>query len=95
MFSSFISLCLTLAIMEEIVSSYGIAILDEIDRGFSSDSKYKFIEILGSQVKRVCLSQVFMVTHNSAFYEGYNIGYILFPGADIAKVDDSDCIRIK
>ena len=92
---SFISLCLTLAIMEEIVSTYGIAILDEIDRGFSSDSKYKFIEILGSQVKRAGISQVFMVTHNSAFYEGYNIGYILFPGADISKVDDADCIRIK
>lgn len=92
---SFISLCLTLAIMEEIVSTYGIAILDEIDRGFSSDSKYKFIEILGSQVKRAGISQVFMVTHNSAFYEGYNIGYILFPGADISKVDDSDCIKIK
>ena len=93
---SFISLCLTLAIMEEIVSAYGIAILDEIDRGFSSDSKYKFIEILGSQVKRVGISQVFMVTHNSAFYEGYNIGYILFPGADISRaVDDTDCIRIK
>lgn len=92
---SFISLCLTLAIMEEIVSSYGIAILDEIDRGFSSDSKYKFIEILGSQVKRVGITQVFMVTHNSAFYEGYNIGYILFPGADISKVDDDDCIRIE
>lgn len=92
---SFISLCLTLAIMEEIVSTYGIAILDEIDRGFSSDSKYKFIEILGSQVKRAGISQVFMVTHNSAFYEGYNIGYILFPGADISKVDDEDCVRIK
>lgn len=92
---SFISLCLTLAIMEEIVSTYGIAILDEIDRGFSSDSKYKFIEILGSQVKRAGISQVFMVTHNSAFYEGYNIGYILFPGSDISKVDDEDCVRIK
>ena len=92
---SFISLCLTLAIMEEIVSTYGIAILDEIDRGFSSDSKYKFIEILGSQVKRAGISQVFMVTHNSAFYEGYNIGYILFPGSDISKVDDADCVRIK
>ena len=93
---SFISLCLTLAIMEEIVSAYGIAILDEIDRGFSSDSKYKFIEILGSQVKRVGISQVFMVTHNSAFYEGYNIGYILFPGADISRaVDETDCVKIK
>ena len=92
---SFISLCLTLAIMEEIISGYGIAILDEIDRGFSSTSKYKFIEILGSQIKRTGISQVFMVTHNSAFYEGYNIGYILFPGSDISKVDDSDCVKIE
>lgn len=91
---SFISLCLTLAIMEEIVSSYGIAILDEIDRGFSDSNKYKFIEILGSQIKRVGITQVFMVTHNSSFYEGYNIGYILFPGSTITKIDDDDCIRV-
>lgn len=91
---SFISLCLTLSIMEEVVSNYGIAILDEIDRGFSDGSKMKFIEILGSQVKRAGISQVFMVTHNSSFYEGYDIGYILFPKSAISKKYEDSTIEI-
>lgn len=93
---SFVSLALTLSIMEEIMSDkcYGTVILDEIDRGFASAAKYKFIEILDSEISRTNITQVFMVTHNSNFYEGHNIGYILFPGADISKVDESDCIRI-
>lgn len=93
---SFISLCLTLAIMEEITSNtiYGTVILDEIDRGFASAAKYKFIEILSSQIMRTGITQIFMVTHNSSFYDGHNIGYILFPGFDTGKLDDESYIKV-
>lgn len=91
---SFISLCLTLAIIEEIVSTYGIIILDEIDRGFSDNNKYKFINILGTQIRRVGISQTFMITHNREYYDGYNLGYILFPGHSLTNVKDKDCIKV-
>lgn len=91
---SFISLCLTLAIIEEIVSTYGIIILDEIDRGFSDNNKYKFINILGTQIKRVGISQTFMITHNREYYDGYNLGYILFPGHSLNNVDKNDVIKV-
>ena len=92
---SFISLCLTLAIVEEIVSKYGIVILDEIDRGFSDNAKYKFIDILGTQIRRVGIQQVFMVSHNYSFYEGYDIGYICFPGSNLTNRDSSSVINIE
>ena len=92
---SFISLCLTLAIVEEIVSKYGIVILDEIDRGFSDNAKYKFIDILGTQIKRVGIQQVFMVSHNYSFYEGYDIGYICFPGSNLTNRDAGSVINIE
>lgn len=91
---SFISLCLTLAIIEEIVSTYGIIILDEIDRGFSDNNKYKFINILGTQIKRVGISQTFMITHNREYYDGYNLGYILFPGHSLTNVNSNDVIKV-
>ena len=92
---SFISLCLTLAIVEEIVSKYGIVILDEIDRGFSDNAKYKFIDILGTQIRRVGIQQVFMVSHNYSFYEGYPIGYICFPGSNLTDRDAESVITIE
>lgn len=91
---SFISLCLTLAIIEEIVSMYGIVILDEIDRGFSDNNKYKFINILGTQIRRVGISQTFMITHNREYYDGYDLGYILFPGHSLTNVNKNDIIKV-
>ena len=91
---SFISLCLTLAIIEEVISTYGILILDEIDRGFSDHNKYKFIDILGTQIRRVGISQTFMTTHNREYYDGYNLGYILFPGHSLNKYDEDDVVKV-
>ena len=84
-----------MAIVEEIVSKYGIVILDEIDRGFSDNAKYKFIDILGTQIRRVGIQQVFMVSHNYSFYEGYDIGYICFPGSNLTNRDSSSVINIE
>lgn len=92
---SFISLCLTLAIIEETVSKYGIVILDEIDRGFGDNAKYKFIDILGTQIRRIGVKQVFMVSHNYSFYEGYDIGYLCFPGSNLTNKDSESVIEIQ
>jgi DNA repair exonuclease SbcCD ATPase subunit len=93
---SFISLCLSLAIIEEVLSTYGILILDEVDRGFSETNKYIFVKILGEQIKRVGISQTFMTTHNREYYEDYNVGFILFPGHGLntSKYDDADMVRV-
>lgn len=92
---SFISLCLTLAIIEETVSKYGIVILDEIDRGFGDNAKYKFIDILGTQIRRIGIKQVFMVSHNYSFYEGYDIGYLCFPGSNLTNKEKDSVIEIE
>lgn len=92
---SFISLCLTLAIIEETANKYGIVILDELDRGFSDNTKYKFIEILGTQIRRIGINQVFMVSHNYSYYEGYDLGYICFPGSNLTNKDSNSIIKIE
>ena len=91
---SFISLCLTLAIIEEIVNSYTIVCLDEVDRGFAHQAKSKFIQILATQIRRSGIEQLFMISHNYEFYSGYDVGVIAFPGANI-NGDDSDVIYIE
>lgn len=91
---SFISLCLTFAIIEQILSKYTIMILDEIDRGFSEHNKYKFIKILGDQIRRTGISQTFMTTHNREYYEGYDLGFILFPGHGLNKYSKKDIIKV-
>jgi len=92
---SFISLCLTLAIIEETVTKYGIVILDEVDRGFGDNAKNNFINILGTQIRRIGIKQVFMVSHNYSFYEGYDIGYLCFPGSNLTNKDAESVIEIK
>ena len=74
---------------------YGIVILDELDRGFSDNTKYKFIEILGTQIRRIGINQVFMVSHNYSYYEGYDLGYICFPGSNLTNKDSNSIIKIE
>ena len=76
------------------MSVYTICILDGIEGGFSDINKHKFIDILGSQIKRVGISQIFMITHNYNFYEGFDLGYIMFPGSSLTKYKESDVIKV-
>lgn len=75
---SFISMSLTFAIIEEIVSGYGICIFDEIDRGFDDTNKLIFMKMFKDQMDRAGLTQSFIVTHNHAYYEGYDVAYVIF-----------------
>lgn len=80
---SFIALCLMLAMIETVSDDYGIIYGDEIDAGFSEDNKYLFIKIYKTQMKQAGISQSFLTTHSREFYEGFNTGYILFPGHNL------------
>lgn len=91
---SFISLALTMAIIEKVVNKYGICTLDELDRGFSSKTKRSFISILNKEIRDIGLNQLFMVSHNQAFYGGEDVAYLVFPNADLTNVEMDNCIFI-
>ena len=80
---SFIALALMLSMVETVVDDYGIMYLDEIDAGFSEDNKFVFVKILEKQMKQVGITQAFLSTHNREFYEGFSLGYVLFPGHNL------------
>jgi DNA repair exonuclease SbcCD ATPase subunit len=90
---SFISTCLSMAIMEQIIASYGILNLDEIDAGFSEQNKAIYCAILMKQIKRVGINQVFFATHSREYYEPYDVCYILFPGHTL-KEAGKDVIKL-
>jgi DNA repair exonuclease SbcCD ATPase subunit len=90
---AFISTCLSMAIMEQIIANYGILNLDELDKGFSEHNKAVYCVILMKQMQRVGIIQVFFATHSREYYEAYDVCYVLFPehtlkssGKDVIKV---------
>jgi DNA repair exonuclease SbcCD ATPase subunit len=76
---SFISTCLSMSMIEQIIANYGILNLDEVDAGFSEQNRAVYCAILMKQIKRIGINQVFFITHSREYYEPYDVCYILFP----------------
>jgi DNA repair exonuclease SbcCD ATPase subunit len=91
---SFINICLALSIAEQLITNYGVLLLDEVDKGLSAYNKSIFIDIIHEQIKRVGINQTFMISHSPSFYEKYDVGYILFPGYELKDFGEDDAIII-
>lgn len=92
---SFISTCLSMAIIEQIISAYGILNLDEVDAAMSNSNKMIYCHILMKQARRIGINQIYIITHSYEFYEAYqdSIAYILFPGHELNE-KGKDCIKV-
>lgn len=90
---AFISSCLSMAVMEQVIAHYGILNLDEVDKGFSEHNKAVYCAILMKQIKRVGINQVFFITHSREYYEPYDVCYILFPEHNL-KTKGKDFIKV-
>ena len=93
---AFISTCLSMALIEQVIASYGILALDEVDAGFSEYNKSVYCNILMKQIKRIGITQVFMITHARQYYENYkdSVCFILFPEHNIDKFDSENMIKV-
>jgi len=93
---AFISTCLSMALIEQVIASYGILALDEVDAGFSEYNKSVYCNILMKQIKRIGITQVFMITHARQYYENYkdSVCFILFPEHGIDRFDPENMIKI-
>lgn len=93
---AFMSTCLSMSLIEQVIAEYGILTLDEVDAGFSEQNKAVYCNILMKQIKRIGISQVFMITHARQYYENYkdSVCFILFPEHGMDKFDSSSMIKI-
>lgn len=64
---SLIKISLCLAMIEQSMEEYNILVLDEIDGPLDSKNRYKFVDILESQMDKLGVSQAFIISHNDAF----------------------------
>lgn len=61
------TISISLALIERSISNYNIITLDEIDGPLDVDNRSKFINILTSQIEKLGLEQIFIISHNNAF----------------------------
>lgn len=73
---SFISLCLSLALIKQSINKYNILLLDEVDSTLDEESRPLFLTILETYLDQINCEQVFMITHNNAF-DNYDIDMII------------------
>lgn len=61
------TISISLALIEQSIGMYNILCLDEIDGPLDIGNRTKFIDILDSQIKKLGIEQVFVISHNDAF----------------------------
>lgn len=66
---AFTKTALSLAIFKRAMSRYNIPSLDEVDSELDGANRSMFIRVLQDQVRELNLEQVFVISHNNAFYE--------------------------
>lgn len=80
--SSFLSLALSFALMQQSLKSYNVMLLDEIDAALDMKNRNIFISILEQQLEEIDCEQVFMITHNNVF-DNYPVDILLTSAVEI------------
>lgn len=65
--TSFISLALSLSLIEQSVKDYNVLLLDEIDSTLDQEARPIFLFILEKYLDKIEAEQVFVITHNNAY----------------------------
>ena len=76
------SLSLSLALMEQSMSNYNILYLDELDGALDTENRRAFIDMVSTQIKKLNMEQVFIISHNKEF-DYYPVDLILLKNHDI------------
>lgn len=87
-----ISLALSFAILAQSRIKYNVLVLDELDGPLDSDKRRRFLKLIESQMKKLDVEQVFIISHNGLFND-YPLNMILLKGSeDMSKVIDNRTI---
>jgi DNA repair exonuclease SbcCD ATPase subunit len=61
------TISISLALIEQAIGQYNILALDEIDGPLDNTNRENFISILNTQIDKLGIEQVFVISHNDAF----------------------------
>jgi len=61
------TISLSLALIEQAIGEYNIMALDEIDGPLDTNNRQNFLSILNTQIDKLGIEQVFVISHNDAF----------------------------
>lgn len=78
------TISISLALIEQSIGGYNILCLDEIDGHLDSSNRNNFIDILNSQIQKLGIEQVFVISHNDAF-DTAPVGMVLLKGNTVNK----------
>ena len=74
--SSFLSVALSFALINQSIKNYNILLLDEIDSTLDIKNRASFLNILERQMGIIDAEQIFLITHNNMF-DNYPVDLIL------------------
>ena len=80
------TISLSLALIQQATGDYNILSLDEIDGPLDKENRENFINILNSQINKLGIEQVFVISHNNAF-DICPMDLILLNGNNVNKED--------
>jgi DNA repair exonuclease SbcCD ATPase subunit len=75
---------ISLALIEQSLGRFNSVCLDEIDGPLDSENRRSFISILKSQISKMSIEQVFVISHNDAF-DSESMDMILLPGSHVDR----------
>lgn len=82
------TISISLALIEQSIGGYNILCLDEIDGNLDSNNRTNFMDILNSQIEKLGIEQVFVISHNDAF-DTAPVGMVLLKGNTVNKNNTS------
>lgn len=74
--TSFLSLALSFALINNSIKDYNILLLDEIDSTLDTRNRSMFLNIINQQIEMINAEQVFLITHNNMF-DSYPVDIII------------------
>ena len=82
------TISISLALIQQATGDYNILCLDEIDGPLDKNNRENFINILNSQITKLGIEQVFVISHNNAF-DICPMDLVLLDGNNVNKDDSS------
>ena len=82
------TISISLALIEQSIGDYNILCLDEIDGPLDSSNRESFTSILDSQINKLGIEQLFIISHNNAF-DIASVDLILLKDSDVDVTNSS------
>ncbi len=87
------TISISLALIEQSITGFNVLALDEIDGPLDTENRAAFLNIIDTQIKKLGIEQVFIISHNDAF-DSAPMDIIALPGSE-SKLSSADYMENK